>query len=121
MKAYRGFESHPIRQSNLLLEEFYSRPITPSELGPVHVGWSRRGFDTRCGDAARLLARSTQRLREGDIILLHDGGAARDARGEPVCLAVLEALLPMLAARGLACIRLERDALPRAPARQQPR
>ncbi len=72
-----------------------------------HVGWSRRGFDTRCGDSERVLARITRGLRAGDIILLHDATARRDAHGVPVCLPVLERLLPLLAARGLASIRLE--------------
>ncbi|MBR0655519.1 polysaccharide deacetylase family protein [Roseomonas arctica] len=77
------------------------------QLGLRHVGWSRRGFDTRCGDAAVVLDRIARGLREGDIILLHDAGAERDAQGEPVCLAVLEALLLLLAARGLTSVRLD--------------
>ena len=77
------------------------------QCGLRHVGWSRRGFDTRCGDAPRVLGRITRHLRPGDIILLHDGNARQDASGGPVCLAVLESLLPLLAARGLASIRLD--------------
>ncbi len=77
------------------------------QLGLRHVGWSKRGFDTRCGNAALVLARITQRLSQGDIILLHDANARLDAGGEPVCLAVLEQLLPLLAARGLTSIRLQ--------------
>lgn len=77
------------------------------QTGLRHVGWSRRGFDTRNGDAPRVLARITRSLREGDIILLHDGGAALDAQGQPVCLAVLEALLPLMTARGLSSISLQ--------------
>lgn len=77
------------------------------QCGLRHVGWSRRGFDTRCGDAPRVLGRITLDLREGDIILLHDGNARLNASGEPVCLAVLERLLPLLAARGLSSIRLD--------------
>ena len=72
-----------------------------------HVGWSQRGFDTRCGDAALVLTRITRRLREGDIILLHDANAELDPLGEPVCLAVLGRLLPLLVARGLTSIRLD--------------
>ncbi len=72
-----------------------------------HVGWSQRGFDTCCGDPAVVLARITRRLREGDIILLHDANAELDAHGVPVCLTVLERLLPLLAARGLTSIRLD--------------
>ena len=63
-----------------------------------------------------MLARITHGLREGDIILLHDGNVARDARGRPVTLAVLEALLPTLAARGLRSVNLSLDAAPAATA-----
>ena len=63
-----------------------------------------------------MVARITRGLREGDIILLHDGNAARDADGRPVTLAVLEALLPALAVRGLRSVNLGRDAAPAATA-----
>lgn len=76
-------------------------------LGLRHVAWTRRGFDTRCGDAARVLSRIKKGLGDGDIILLHDGNAARDAAGQAVSLAVLEALLPLLAARGLQSVSLD--------------
>ncbi|UPY37596.1 polysaccharide deacetylase family protein [Sediminicoccus sp. KRV36] len=81
-------------------------------LGLRHVGWRRRGFDTRCGDPELVLARIISDLRQGDIILLHDGRAARDGTGQAVSIAVLAALLPLLAARGLASIRLEGEAIP---------
>lgn len=70
-------------------------------LGLVHVAWSRRGYDTRCADPATVLARLSRGLRAGDILLLHDGNAARTPAGTPVVLPVLEALLALLAARGL--------------------
>ncbi len=85
-------------------------------LGLRHVGWARRGFDTRSGDTTRVLARITHGLREGDIILLHDGSAARDADGRPVTLAVLEALLPALAVRGLCSVNLGLEGAPAATA-----
>ncbi|MBV8741499.1 MAG: hypothetical protein JOZ12_06905, partial [Sinobacteraceae bacterium] len=47
----------------------------------------------------------------GDILLLHDGHAARTAQGEPVILAVLPRLLQQLAAAGLRTIAL-RGAMP---------
>jgi peptidoglycan/xylan/chitin deacetylase (PgdA/CDA1 family) len=70
------------------------------------ASWTRRGFDTRCGDAGRVLARLTCRLAAGDILLLHDGHAARTAAGEPVILAVLPSLLQAIAAAGLRCVTL---------------
>lgn len=69
--------------------------------------WTRRGFDTRCGDAATVLARLTRNLASGDILLLHDGNAALGPDGEPVVLAVLPRLLDALAAQGLTPVTLD--------------
>ena len=79
------------------------------------VSWTRRGFDTVSGSAGRVLDSLTRRLREGDILLLHDGHAARTATGAPVILEVLPGLLRALAAARLVPITL-RAALPRAAA-----
>lgn len=57
------------------------------------ASWTRRGFDTVKRDAEPVLARLTRGLAAGDILLLHDGHAARDARGAPVVLEVLPRLL----------------------------
>ncbi len=65
------------------------------------ASWTRRGYDTRCGDADIVLARLTRRLGAGDILLLHDGHAARNANGTPVVVEVLPRLLTELAARNL--------------------
>ena len=70
------------------------------------VSWTRRGFDTRCGDPARVLARLRRGLRAGDILLLHDGHAARTAQGRPVLLEVLPALLTAIAQAGLRPVTL---------------
>ena len=75
-------------------------------LGLSLVSWTRRGFDTREGDAQRVLARLTRGLAAGDILLLHDGNAARTARGEPVLLEVLPLLLERLRADGLRAVTL---------------
>lgn len=53
-------------------------------LGLTHVSWTRRGFDTRTRDPLRVLARLTRNLAAGDILLLHDGHAARMSDGRPV-------------------------------------
>lgn len=80
-------------------------------LGLHLVSWTRRGFDTRVGDPSRVLARLTRGLAAGDILLLHDGHARRDATGAPVVLQVLPPLLRALADRGLRTVTL-REALP---------
>jgi peptidoglycan-N-acetylglucosamine deacetylase len=70
------------------------------------VSWTRRGFDTVNGSARVVLGRLTRRLRAGDILLLHDGHAARTAAGTPVILEVLPALLGALKAAQLTAITL---------------
>ena len=75
------------------------------------ASWTRRGFDTRRGDAATVLARLRRGLVERDILLLHDGNAAAGADGLPLILAVLPPLLETLAAARLRTVTL-RSLLP---------
>jgi peptidoglycan-N-acetylglucosamine deacetylase len=70
------------------------------------ASWTRRGFDTLNGSAAVVLGRLTRRLRAGDILLLHDGHAARTPSGSAVILEVLPRLLSALTAAGLRPITL---------------
>ena len=77
------------------------------------VSWTRRGFDTVNTSPARVLGRLTRDLQGGDILILHDGHAARTPDGLPVILEVLPRLLGALAAARLAPITL-RAALVRA-------
>ncbi|TPQ47689.1 polysaccharide deacetylase family protein [Burkholderia ubonensis] len=63
------------------------------ELGLQLASWTRRGFDTRTRDAGIVAQRLLHGLAPRDILLVHDGHAARDARGVPVVLDVLPALL----------------------------
>ena len=62
-------------------------------LGLALVSWTRRGFDTRERDPQRVLSRLTNGLAGGDILLLHDGHAARSTTGRPIVLDVLPRLL----------------------------
>ncbi|QEL65523.1 polysaccharide deacetylase [Oryzomicrobium terrae] len=78
-----------------------------ARLGLELTAWTRRGFDTRCGDAATVLARLTRGLAAGDILLVHDSNVALDRQGEPVVLAVLPALLDAIRARGLTPVTLD--------------
>ena len=68
--------------------------------------WTRRGYDTRSRDPAAVLGRLVQRLAPGDLLLLHDGHAARTASGMPVVLKVLPGLLAALGARGFSAVAL---------------
>jgi peptidoglycan-N-acetylglucosamine deacetylase len=65
------------------------------------VSWTRRGFDTVNGNAEAVYQRLTNSLRGGDILLLHDGNAARSRDGKPVILDVLPRLLDALRAGDL--------------------
>ena len=77
--------------------------------GLLHVSWTRRGFDTVRRDPAALLRRLGRGLSAGDILLLHDGNAARArGTGTPVALEALPALLRSVAAAGLRAVSLAR-------------
>lgn len=65
------------------------------------ASWSRRGYDTRCGDADKVFSRLSKRLAAGDILLLHDGNSARTPDGSPVIYQVLPRLIKELATRKL--------------------
>jgi len=77
------------------------------ELGLQLASWTRRGFDTRTGDADRVLRRLTRQLAAGDILLLHDHHAALGPTGRPVLLDVLPPLLAAIRAQGLQPVRLQ--------------
>lgn len=75
-------------------------------LGLQLASWTRRGFDTRTREPSRVLQRLLKGLQAGDVLLLHDGHAARTADGQPVIVAVLPALIEALRARGLRPVTL---------------
>ncbi len=75
-------------------------------LGLQHVSWTRRGFDTRTRDPQRVLARLTKDLAAGDILLLHDGHAARMGDGRPAIVETLPRLLEAVLARDLRPVTL---------------
>lgn len=70
------------------------------------ASWTRRGFDTVRSNADGVYRRLTNPLQSGDILLLHDGNAARSRSGKPVILEVLPRLLDALAERNLQPVTL---------------
>lgn len=70
------------------------------------ASWTRRGFDTRDGDPDSVAAKLLHGLGAGDILLLHDGNAARSVTGEPAIIAVLPTLLQAATAAGLRSVTL---------------
>lgn len=81
------------------------------QLGLQLASWTRRGFDTRSRDARAITHRLLHGLAPRDILLLHDGHAARDACGAPVLLDVLPQVLEAAARAQLRWTTL-RAALP---------
>jgi len=77
-----------------------------SRAGLQLAAWTRRGFDTRERDADTVLRRLVRNLGPGDILLLHDGNAARTSDGTPVILAVLPRLITAIRAAGLEPVTL---------------
>ena len=88
--------------------------LTPvlQRLNLTLVSWTRRGFDTVQRQPERVLAKLTRNLAAGDILLLHDGNAARASTGEPVVWQVLPDLLMRMAQNGLSAVTLPGAVLP---------
>jgi hypothetical protein len=70
------------------------------------ASWTRRGFDTVERNPDTVLRRLLSNLQGGDILLVHDGNAARTATGQPVILAVLPQVLSAIRAAGLTPVTL---------------
>lgn len=117
----RGFASEIARAQDILAGTTGQRPTcfrAPAglrnpflepvlhRLGLSLVSWTRRGFDTREGDPAKVMARLDRKLQARDILLLHDGNAARTPLGNPVLLEVLPLLFERLHAERLHAVTL---------------
>jgi peptidoglycan/xylan/chitin deacetylase (PgdA/CDA1 family) len=76
------------------------------EIGLSAAAWTRRGYDTQCGTPGTVIQRLLRRVRAGDVLMLHDGHAARMQDGTPVVLSVLPPLLTALARSGLSVVAL---------------
>jgi peptidoglycan/xylan/chitin deacetylase (PgdA/CDA1 family) len=75
------------------------------------ASWTRRGFDTVNTNADAVYRRLANPLQDGDILLLHDGNAARSRSGKAVILEVLPRLLEAMALKQLRPVTL-RSTLP---------
>ncbi len=64
------------------------------------IGWTVRSFDTSIKDGTRLMERITRSLKGGDIILLHDHGAAT--------LQILPGLIEHIGTVGLKIVRVDK-------------
>ncbi len=70
------------------------------------VSWTRRALDGLRSEPTAAANRLRRGLAAGDVLLLHDGRAARAPDGRAVVLNVLPGLLDHLAARGLRSVTL---------------
>ena len=77
------------------------------ELDLQLASWSRRAFDTVHGDAQRVVQRLMRKVGPGDILLLHDGHAARTHAGQAVILECLPTILTHLQRAGLRPVTLK--------------
>jgi peptidoglycan-N-acetylglucosamine deacetylase len=87
------------------LRNFLLQPVL-AKLGLQLVSWTRRGFDTCEKNPQLVLAKLVKNLSSGDILLLHDGNAARTIKGEAVILEVLPALLSAVKQTNLTTVTL---------------
>lgn len=71
------------------------------------VSWTRRAYDTVRSDPRRVARDLTRGLGAGEILLLHDGGAARTRTGRPVVLEALPRVLGHLSAARLDAVPVE--------------
>jgi len=95
-----GFFRAPAGLRSPLLEPVLHR------LGLQLASWTRRGFDTVRNEPTEVLGRLCRNLAAGDILLLHDGHAARTPTGAPIVLEVLPPLLAAIAQAGLRPVTL---------------
>ncbi len=77
-----------------------------SNLGIRLVSWSHRSFDTRYKNPHEMLRRLKKGIAAGNIILLHDGNAARTHEGVALSVACLPGFLKSIADVGLTTVTL---------------
>ncbi|MBC7701075.1 MAG: polysaccharide deacetylase family protein [Massilia sp.] len=71
------------------------------------ASWTRRGFDTARSDVDQVARRLIDELAPGDLLLLHDGHAARTSAGQAVVIEVLPRLLEACRARNVHPVTLD--------------
>jgi peptidoglycan/xylan/chitin deacetylase (PgdA/CDA1 family) len=76
------------------------------------AAWTRRSYDTRVRVPAVVVRRLARRFAAGDILLLHDGHAARTRSGVPVLLEALPRLLEAARAQSLTPVTLRHATAP---------
>ena len=112
-----GVKPHCFRAPAGLRNPFLDRVLHHQDL--LLTSWTRRGFDTRERNPQRVLQRLNKGLSGGDILLMHDGNAARTEAGQPVILSVVPPLVQHAKRLGLHFETLS-QAVPRGHGSAQP-
>lgn len=71
------------------------------ETGHTAIAWSRRGFDGMAASPGAIVRKIGTRVREGEIVLLHDGRDARSKRDVRATSAALPEIIRLTHTRGL--------------------
>jgi peptidoglycan/xylan/chitin deacetylase (PgdA/CDA1 family) len=79
------------------------------------VAWSLHSRDTRSDDPERISRRVLERIRPGDIVLMHDGHDL-PGRHRPACARALPPILRGLRQKGLDCVTVSELLGPRSNA-----
>lgn len=97
--ALTGSRAQPLYRPPIGLK---SPPLARAayQQGLTLVAWSLHGRDTRSADPERIALRVLERIRPGDIVLMHDGHDV-PGRHRPACARALPSILRGLRERGL--------------------
>lgn len=77
--------------------------LAARQLGLTVVAWSLHSRDTRGDDPQRIAQRVLEKIRAGDIVLMHDGHDL-PGRHRPACAQALPQILQGLRDKGLECV-----------------
>jgi peptidoglycan/xylan/chitin deacetylase (PgdA/CDA1 family) len=102
ISAFTGSTAHPLYRSPIGLK---SPPLAQAaqRLGIRMIAWSLHSRDTRLRDPRQIATRVLNRIRPGDIVLMHDGHDL-PGRHRPACAAAVPLILAGLCAKQLECV-----------------
>lgn len=102
IRALTGAPARPLYRPPIGLKS-PSLARAARRLGLTVVAWSVHSRDSQIDDPGRIARRVLERVRPGDIVLMHDGHD-RPGRHRPTCVPALALILAGLRERGLRCV-----------------